>query len=214
VEPTNGSDELGGLAAARARSSLIYCGFCGALNPATNHFCAACGSTLVDAFHASEGLRVYERPDSASRLVEIVPAGSELEIVPDPDAPEDFVRVRLAQGRLGYIRLQEVDAAATAPPAPVAIRTPDINTNARGCVSTTGALASLALLIIVASVGLYLLSRSDSGDTGILALFFCVAVAPLMILTVALYLMARGREDRLAAEEAEALTGRQPVEPV
>src|SRR5919112_1521410 len=99
-----------------AGSTVIYCGLCGALNPASNHFCAACGSTLVDAFHASEGLRVYERPDSAARLVEIVPAGTELDIVEDPTAPEDFVRVRLPHGRLGYIRLQEVEALANAAP--------------------------------------------------------------------------------------------------
>ena len=76
------------------RGQLIYCGMCGALNPYTNFYCAACGTTLVDAFHANEGLRVYERPDSASRLITIVPSGSELDIVEDPNAPEDFVRVR------------------------------------------------------------------------------------------------------------------------
>ena len=62
------------------RSSLIYCGFCGALNPATSHYCAACGATLVDAFHATEGLRVYERPDSASPLIEIIPAQSSISV--------------------------------------------------------------------------------------------------------------------------------------
>ncbi|MDQ2655061.1 MAG: hypothetical protein M3Z20_18675, partial [Chloroflexota bacterium] len=58
-----------------AGSTLIYCGLCGALNPASNHFCAACGTTLVDAFHATEGLRVFERPDPAARLIEILPSG-------------------------------------------------------------------------------------------------------------------------------------------
>src|SRR5688572_33296039 len=86
---------------------------CGALNPAGRYYCAACGTTLVDAFHATEGLRVYERPDTASRLVEIVPSGTEPEVAEDPDAPEDFVRVRLAYGRLGYIRLRDVEAMAT-----------------------------------------------------------------------------------------------------
>src|SRR5215208_7216795 len=86
---------------------------CGALNPAFNHYCAACGTTLVDAFHATEGLRVYERPDSASRLIDVVPSGTELETVEEREPHEDFVRVRLESGKLGYIRLQEV-AALTA----------------------------------------------------------------------------------------------------
>src|SRR5699024_8475881 len=98
-----------------ARGPLIFCGMCGALNPSTNYYCAACGTTLVDAFHATEGMRVYEQPDSASRLIEIVPAGNELEVIEDPDAPEDFVRVRLEYGRLGYIRLSDVEALAELP---------------------------------------------------------------------------------------------------
>ena len=92
------------------RAPLIYCGQCGALNPATNHYCAACGATLVDAFHATEGLRVYDRPDTASRMIEIIPAGSELDLVDDPDAPADFLRVKLQYGRLGYIRVADIDA--------------------------------------------------------------------------------------------------------
>src|SRR5690606_2002695 len=103
----------------QAGEGLIFCGMCGALNPAGRYYCAACGTTLVDAFHATEGLRVYERPDSASRLSEIVASGTELEIVEDPEAPEDFVRVRLHYGRLGYIRLKEVEAMAAAAGAPV-----------------------------------------------------------------------------------------------
>ena len=191
----------------RGRSTLIYCGLCGALNPATNHYCAACGTTLVDAFHASEGLRVFERPDSASRLVEIVPAGSELDIVEDPDAPEDFVRVRLAHGRLGYIRLQEVEALASAPVRGPGLAVPDINTNARGCVTPTAALASLALLIVTATLGLFLILRSESSDSGILATIFCLAVAPFMALTIGFYLYARSRDERFEAEEDEAGMG-------
>ena len=113
-------------------STLIYCGLCGALNPASSHFCAACGTTLVDAFHASEGLRVFERPDPAARLIEILPSGGELEIVPDPDASVDWVRIRLPYGRLGYVRAADATATATAAATPSTIRPPDINTNARG----------------------------------------------------------------------------------
>ena len=181
--------------AAGSRASLIYCGLCGALNPATNHYCAACGTTLVDAFHGTEGLRVYERADAASRLVEIIPSGTELEIVEDAAAPADFVRVRLPRGRLGYIRLPDIEAAAAGPAPPLAPRPPDINTNARGCVSTTGALASLALLVVTATLGLVLIARADTADAGILTLVFCLAIVPLLLLTVGLYVVARGRED-------------------
>lgn len=189
-----------------ARGALIYCGLCGALNPATNHFCAACGTTLVDAFHATEGLRVYERPDSASRLVEIVATGSELDLVEDPAAPSDFARVRLPRGRLGYIRLAEVEARAGSVGAAggaVPVRPPDINTNARGCVTTTGALASLALLVVVGVAGVVLIRRAEPADAAVLSLVFCLAGVPLLILTIGLYLAARSREDRLL-DEADA----------
>ena len=186
-----------------AGSGLIYCGLCGALNPATNHYCAACGTTLVDAFHANEGLRVYERPDPAARLIEIVPAGSELEIVEDASASADYVRIRLGQGRLGYIRLGDVAAGADAP-ARRSLPTPDINTHARGCVSTTGALAALALLLIAAVFGVVIILNAPPADSGILTLFFCVTVGPLLLLTVGLYVGARSREDRLEEEAQEA----------
>ena len=193
--------------AAGDRASLIYCGLCGALNPSTNHYCAACGTTLVDAFHATEGLRVYERPDAASRLVEIVPAGTELDIVDDPNAPADFVRVRLERGRLGYIRLPELEARAAGAPAAaptVGLPRPDINTHARGCVSTTSALAALVLLVVAAVFGLVVILRARPADAGVLSLFFCVAVGPLLLLTVGLCVGARSREDRLEAEAEEA----------
>ncbi len=196
-------------AGAAARSSLIYCGLCGALNPASSYYCAACGTTLVDAFHATEGLRVHERPDSASRLVEILPAGSALDIVEDPDAPVDFVRVRLPRGRLGYIRLREIATQGTQPASGArSFRTPDINTNARGCVSTTGALAALALLVVVAALGLVLIWRANAADALVLSIVFCVAVVPLLLLTIGLYLAARSREDRLMDEEEDARLAR------
>ncbi len=189
-----------------AGSGLIYCGLCGALNPATNHYCAACGTTLVDAFHANEGLRVYERPDPASRLIEIVPAGTELDIVEDPNAPADYVRIRLSRGRLGYIRLGDVaasDPGASAAPVQRGLPRPDINTHARGCVSTTGALAALVLLVVAAVFGIVIIRNAGPTDSGILFLFFCVTIGPLLLLTVGLYVGARSREDRLEEEAAE-----------
>jgi len=188
----------------RDRSALIYCGLCGALNPAGNHYCAACGTTLVDAFHASEGLRVFERPDAASRLIEIVPAGRELDVVEDADAPADYARVRLQSGRLGYIRLQEVEALAGGSAAvergEPAQRAPDINVHAIGCISSTGAMGSLALLLATAALGLALLALSESADAGILAAVFCVVVLPFLLLTTGFYLYARSRDERLKQE--------------
>lgn len=197
-------------AASRSGEGLIFCGMCGALNPAGRYYCAACGTTLVDAFHATEGLRVYERPDSASRLIEIVDSGTELEIVEDPNASEDFVRVRLPYGRLGYIRLNEVEAMAAASNAPTGSttvggqgrRVPNINTNATGCISSTAALGAIALLAIVGILMLVLLATSDTYDQGTILLVFCFGLGPFMLLTIGVYLYARSREDRLA-DEAE-----------
>jgi hypothetical protein len=190
------------------RGGLIFCGMCGALNPSTNFYCAACGTTLVDAFHATEGLRVHERPDSASRLIEIVPTGTELEVVEDPDAPEDFVRVRLPYGRLGYIRLHDIanlaEAAKLTQRTPAGRPVPDINTHATGCISSTAALGALALVVVLGALMIVIGWRADTYDQGTLALVFCVGIGPLMLLTVAFYLYAKSREDRLAEEDEEA----------
>ncbi len=185
---------------------LIFCGMCGALNPASNHYCAACGTTLVDAFHATEGLRVYERPDSASRLVELIPSGTELDIVEEKDPHEDFVRVRLESGKLGYIRLQEVSAMAAEAQGmyPRGFAAPDINTNARGCVSQTGALAAIALVLVLVALLFVVLAKSDTYDQGTMLILGCFGLGPLLILTIAFYLYARSRDDRLDAEEEDA----------
>lgn len=195
------------------RGGLIFCGMCGALNPATNGYCAACGSTMLDAFHATEGLRVYERPDTASRLITVVPGGDELDVVEDADAPTDYVRVRLDYGRLGYIRLQDVaDLAET---SQLSVRTPagrpapDINTHATGCISSTAALGSLALVIVLGLLLLFIASRANTYDQGTLGIVFCAVIAPLLLATVAFYLYAKSREDRLADEDDEARFARE-----
>lgn len=185
---------------------LIFCGMCGALNPATNHYCAACGTTLVDAFHATEGLRVYERPDSASRLVELIPSGTELDMVEEADPHEDFVRVRLPSGKLGFIRMQEVSAMAadTVSTYPAGFAAPDINTNARGCVSQTGALGALALVLVLVALLIVVLAKSDTYDQGTMLILGCFGLGPLLVMTIAIYLYARSRDDRLDAEEEDA----------
>src|SRR5687768_3951330 len=155
---------------AAAGSTLIYCGLCGALNPASNHYCAACGTTLVDAFHATEGLRVFERPDPAARLIEILPAGGERDVVDDPAASADWLRIRLPYGRLGYVRAAEAAAALPEPAARSRLRPPDINTNARGCVTSSAALWALALLVVTAVFGVVIVARARPQDAGLLGI--------------------------------------------
>jgi len=185
-----------------AGSMLIYCGLCGALNPASNHYCAACGTTLIDAFHATEGLRVFERPDPAARVIEIVPSGRELEVEEDAAAPLDWVRVRLPYGRLGYVRTADAAAAVAAPAAASITRPPDINMNARGCVTSGAALWALALLVISALFGVVIVARARPQDAGLLGLIFCLTLGPLLLLTIGVYVAARAREDQLADDEA------------
>jgi hypothetical protein len=183
------------------RAPFIYCGQCGALNPATNHYCAACGATMVDAFRATEGLRVYDRPDTASRMIEIIPAGSELDLVDDPDAPADFMRVKLEYGRLGYVRVADISAlAGDLTPVADPLGAPDINVNARGCVTQSGALLALGLLLALTVLTLVYMSQTDVEEQGIIALAACVSLGPLLLVTIAIYVYARSRDERLEAE--------------
>jgi hypothetical protein len=187
------------------RAALIYCGQCAALNPATNYFCAACGATLVDAFHAAEGMRVYDRPDTASRVIDIVPAGAELGLVDDPDAPADFIRVKLEHGRLGYIRVGDIEALANASVSDSdPLGTPDVNTNARGCITQTGALAALGLMLMLTLLAFVYASQTTVQEQGIVALVACVSLGPLIVVTIAIYIYARSRDERLEIEADEA----------
>jgi len=188
------------------RASLIYCGQCGALNPATNTFCVACGATLVDAFHASEGLRVYDRADSASRLIDIIQPGSELDLVDDPDAGTDFLRIKLEYGRLGYIRVRDIEALAAMPPSqPDPLGVPDINTNARGCISQTGALLAILLLLMLTVLTIFYIRTAAEAEQGIIALAACVSLGPLLIVTIAIYIYARARDERMEDDAADNL---------
>jgi hypothetical protein len=134
-------------------------------------------------------------------LIEILPAGGELDVVADAAAPVDWVRIRLPYGRLGYVRA--ADAAATSEPATIArFRPPDINTNARGCVTSTAALWALALLVVTAIFGVVIVARARQEDAGLLGIIFCLTLGPLILLTIGAYVAARTREDQLAEEEA------------
>jgi hypothetical protein len=186
------------------RSGLIYCGLCGALNPSSNHYCARCGSTMVDAFHATEGLRVFQQPDDASRIVEIITSGSALEVMPDADAPADYARIRLEDGRIGYVKLSEVNQPAPGAAASSAPAAPDINTNARGCVTPGAMLSSIALVVVLTVLLFIVFTRGREEDTGVVLLFFCITVVPILVLLVALYVSARAHEDRRLADDEEA----------
>lgn len=189
------------------RAGLIYCGLCGALNPSTNHFCARCGATLVDAFHSTEGLRVFQRPDDASRIVAILTSGAPVELLPDRDAPLDYARVRLDDGRLGYVK--QADLAAQRTPAPgspdqaIEADPPDINTNARGCVTPGAALGAIGLVLVLTVLLFVVFDQGREEDTGIILLFFCITVVPILVLLVALYISARAREDQRLADEED-----------
>lgn len=194
------------------RSGLIYCGLCGALNPSTNHFCARCGSTLVDAFHPTEGLRVFQRPDDASRIVAILTSGIPVELLPDRDAPLDYARVRLEDGRLGYVKQTDLAPPQTLAPASsdesFDANPPDINTNARGCVTPGAALGAIGLVIVLTVLLFVVFDQGREEDTGIILLFFCITVVPILVLLVALYISARAREDRRLADEEDASAAR------
>lgn len=191
------------------RSGLLYCGLCGALNPSTNHYCARCGSTLVDAFHPTEGLRVFQRPDDASRIVEILTSGEPVEMLLDKDAPLDYVRVRLEDGRLGYVKQTDLEAQRSVAAGSNAdlgeSDPPDINTNARGCVTPGAALGAIGLVIVLSVLLYVVFDQGREEDSGIILLFFCITVVPILVLLVALYVSARAREDRRIADEEDAI---------
>jgi hypothetical protein len=179
------------------RIGVLYCGSCGALNPRSNHFCSACGHQLVDAFHASEGLRVYATPDPGAALVEILESGASLSVVEtDETLPADFVKITLADGRVGYVRLREVEAAVGDVPES-APRTPV------GCISSTAVLAILALLILSGSLILVLAFRSSDPNADFIAALGCVTVIPFILFIVGFYLYVRKREEELLDGDEE-----------
>ncbi|HUG14933.1 MAG TPA: hypothetical protein VMM78_07910 [Thermomicrobiales bacterium] len=174
-----------------SQPGVLYCGSCGALNPRTNHFCSACGHQLVDAFHASEGLRVYATPDPGASLVEIVDAGTPLVVLPTEEVlPADFAKVNLEDGRVGYVRLREVETGAGAA-ADVTPRTPV------GCVSSTSVVAILALLMLIGALVLVTAFRSPDPNADFIAVLACVTVVPFLVFVIGFYLYVRKREDEI-----------------
>ncbi len=180
-------------------TGVIYCGTCGAMNPRTNHFCSACGHQLVDAYHASEGLRVYASPDPAAPLVEIVPAGADLQVLEtDESLPADFVKVALEDGRIGYVRLREVERAVGE------IDVVETRREPIGCISSTAVLAILGLLIVSAALVVVTATRSSDDTADFIAFLACIVLVPFLLLVVGFYLYVRKREEDLLAEREEA----------
>ena len=106
---------------------------------------------------------------------------------------------------LGYIRVADIGALTAAPSELVDPRgTPDINMNARGCVTQSGALLALALLLALTVLTLVYISQASVEEQGIVALVACVSLGPLLLVTIAIFVYARSRDERLA-EEAEEL---------
>lgn len=192
------------------QSGVIYCGSCGAMNPRANHYCSACGHQLVDAYHPSEGLRVYLTPDPSAALVEIVDPGSDITVVETDEAlPADFAKVLLEDGRLGYVRLREVESAAEGVPA---------RRQPTGCISSTAVLAIMALLVMAATLVLVTAVRGGGGNdsNNFIAVLACITIVPFLLLVVGLYLYMRKREEDLEDDddddEPAAETQRRPLE--
>lgn len=177
------SDEIG----------ILYCGSCGALNPRTNHYCSACGHALVDAYHASEGLRIYATADSGAALVDIVDPGSDIVVVETNETlPGDFVKISLPDGRIGYVRLREVErVAGDTVPAEPGRREPV------GCISSTGLLAIIMLAAVVGALAMVTAFRSTDANADFLAILSCIVVVPFFALVIGFYLYVRKREDEI-----------------
>jgi len=179
------------------RVGVIYCGSCGAMNPRTNHFCSACGHQLVDAYHASEGLRVYVTADPGAPLVEILDSGANITIVEtDEELPADFVKITLDDGRLGYVRLREVEASIEASAEPT--RREPI-----GCITPTALLAIMALLILTAVLMLAIAIRASDDEGGLIAALACLLVVPFLLVVAGFYLYVRKREEELLIDDDE-----------
>ena len=167
------------------------------MNPRTNHFCSACGHQLVDAYHASEGLRVYATPDPGAPLVEILDSGETINVVEtDEDLPADFVKIALDDGRIGYVRLREVEAAVGADTTPT--RREPI-----GCITPTALLAVIALLILTTILMLAIAVRASDDQGGLIAAFACLLVVPFLLLVVGFYFYVRKREEELLSDDDE-----------
>lgn len=176
------------------------------MNPRANHYCSACGHALVDAYHASEGLRIYMTPDIAATLVDIVDPGADIDVLETTEElPSDFVKVALPDGRTGYVRLREVEAiAGDIAPAEPTRREPV------GCISPTALLTIIILAVLVAAFAIISAFQSTDANADLIAVIACVVVVPFFVLIIGFYLYVRKREDEILAERAAAQQEQRP----
>ncbi len=173
-------------------TGVLYCGTCGSLNPRTNHYCSACGHQLVDAYHASEGLRVYSRPDRSASLIEIVDPGTEITGIDSEDIlPSEFIKVALPDGRIGYIQLREIESLLEATGPDTSRREPV------GCISSTALLLILVLAMLSSALIGIIAWVSDDSSTDFLLFLSCLTVVPLFLVIVFFYLYTRKREQEI-----------------
>ena len=67
----------------------------------------------------------------------------------------------------------------------------------------SGALLALALMLALTILTLVYISQTSIQEQGIVALVACVSLGPLLLATVAFYIYARSRDERLAEEVEE-----------
>ena len=72
-----------------------------------------------------------------------------------------------------------------------------------GLIAIGAAVLSIALVIVLSVLLFIVFTEGREEDTGIVLLFYCVTVVPLVGLRVAVYISARALEDRLIADERE-----------
>jgi len=65
-------------------------------------------------------------------------------------------------------------------------------------------LGALALILVLVALLFVVMVRSDTYDQGTMLILGCFGLGPLLLVTIAIYLYARGRDDRIDADEDEA----------
>src|SRR5690606_29202830 len=133
-------------------------------------------------------------PDPGAPLVEILDPGANINVVEtDEELPADFVKIALDDGRIGYVRLREVEAAIGADASPT--RREPI-----GCITPVALVAVMALLIVTAIMMLLIALRSDE-EGALYPALACLIVVPSLIFVVGFYLYVRKREEELLSDD-------------
>ena len=105
------------------------------------------------------------------------------------ELPADFVKVAIADGRVGYVRLREVETAVGA--------TEDAPRTPVGCISSTALLAIIALMLVTATMGLVIAFGSTDPNADFIAVLACVTLVPFLLVVVGFYLYVRKREEEI-----------------